>query len=60
MKIEPIYCNGFINYLHTPESDEERDAMLELALRSKEAEETQALLEALEQGEKENGNNSER
>lgn len=38
MKVKPIYYNGFVNFLHTPESDEERAAMVDMAIRSKQAE----------------------
>lgn len=48
MKVEPIYYDGFVNYLHTPESDEERAAMVEMAVRSKEAEAMQEFFEELE------------
>lgn len=48
MKVKTIYYKGFFNFLHTPESDEEHAALVEMAIRSKEAEEYQELLEELE------------
>lgn len=48
MKVKPIYYNGFVNFLHTPESDEEYAAMVNMALRSKQAEEYQELMEEIE------------
>lgn len=48
MKVTPIYYNGFVNFLHTSESDEEHAAMVEMALRSKQAEEMQKFFEELE------------
>ena len=48
MKVKPIYYNDFVNFLHTPESDEEHAAMVEMAVRSKQAEDYQKFIEELE------------
>ena len=48
MEVKPIYYNGFVNFLHTPESDEEHAAMVEMAVRSEQAEAMQELYEELE------------
>ena len=61
MEVKPIYYNGFINFLHTPESDEERAAMVEMAIRSEAAEKMSELYETLfneisEERKKPNGN----
>ena len=48
MKVKPIYHNGFVNFLHTPESDEEYAAMVEIALQLKRNKEMQELIEELE------------
>lgn len=59
MKVEPIYYNGFVNFLHTPETDEEYAAMVRMAVRSEKArelqEELQEFIKELER-EKDNGN----
>lgn len=33
MIVKVIHYDGFVNFLHIPETDEERDAMAELAIR---------------------------
>ena len=48
MKVTPIYYNGFVNFVHTPESDEEYAAMVDMAIRSKRAEELQKFIEEVE------------
>lgn len=48
MKVKPIYYNGFVNFLHTPESDEEHAAMVDMAIRSEQAEAMQKFIEELE------------
>lgn len=48
MKVTPIYYNGFVNFLHTPESDEEYAAMAAMAVRSKKAEEMEELSKEIE------------
>lgn len=56
MKVEPIYYKDFTNFLHTAESDEERAAMVALAIRS---EKVKAMNEMYEEIERilTNGNN---
>lgn len=49
MKVKPIYYKGFVNFLHTPESDEEHAAMVEMAVRSKQAEEMQEFIKKVEE-----------
>lgn len=51
MKVTPIYYNGFVNFLHTPESDEEYAAMVDMAIKSKQAEELQEYIAELERKE---------
>ena len=48
MKVKPIYYNGFVNFLHTPECDEEHAAMVDMAIRSEQAEAMQEFMEELE------------
>lgn len=49
MKVKPIYYKGFVNFLHIPESDEERAALIDMAVRSKPAEAMQELNEDIQE-----------
>lgn len=54
MKVKPIYHNDFINFLYTPENEEERTALLDIALqaaqnkRIKEGESMEEVIEEIE------------
>ena len=48
MEVKPIYYKGFVNFLHTPESDEEHAAMVNMLVEMKQAKEMQELIEELE------------
>lgn len=48
MKVKPKYYKVFVNFLHTPESDEEYAALAAMAIRSKQAEKMQETIKELE------------